>query len=191
VAQARQTIGQEIADNRSDLDSTLAGMADDAQRLENAMTFARDLLTKRRTTITELKLHVNLADLSSTAWHAAERTGALGHMSYAEVQRYSGCDLQDLMDNAPCWRGWERLRRSSAAVNPDNPNIRISRPFANGSWSCGRCSASTADGQPARRTLRRSPAPLTTPATQARRGGDPQDLDSAVREAVGSTMAAS
>ena len=38
-----------------------------------------------------------MADLSAAGWRTAERTGALGQMSYAEVQRYSRLyDFQDL-----------------------------------------------------------------------------------------------
>jgi hypothetical protein len=48
--------------------------------------------------VTSFTLHYNLADLSSTSWHTAERTGALSHMDYDEVQRLSKLyDLQELV----------------------------------------------------------------------------------------------
>lgn len=98
VAQARATIAREIADNRRDLDATLTGIDGDVRKLEAGLTFANDMLSKRSTAINELKFHINLADLSDSAWRTAERTGALGHMDYPEVQRLSMLyDLQELI----------------------------------------------------------------------------------------------
>ena len=52
----------------------------------------------KTTTVHELSFHFNLAELSSTAWRTAERTGALSHMDYAEVQKFSELyDCQDLV----------------------------------------------------------------------------------------------
>jgi hypothetical protein len=97
VRDARATIAREIADNRDDLDKTLANYDADARALEQAIKFATDMLTTRTTKVNQLRLHINLADLSSTSWRTAERTGALSHMDYAEVQKYSKLyDLQDL-----------------------------------------------------------------------------------------------
>ena len=126
VRDARATIAREIAANRTDLDKTLAGYDADDKALERAITFATEMLASKTTKVNELNLHVNLADVSSTAWRTAERTGALSHMDYDEVQKYSKLyDLQDLFVE----QQRSMLSRLSAAsailtgdFDPDNPN---------------------------------------------------------------------
>lgn len=128
VAQARATIAQEIGENKKDMDNTLAGIADDMKRFDTAIQFATDMLTAKKTTINELNLHLNFADVSAAGWRTAERTGALSHMPYAEVQRYSLLyDLQDLYTE----QQRELLGQLGAAsamlsgdFNPDNPRPR-------------------------------------------------------------------
>jgi hypothetical protein len=97
VAEARATIAREIADNKKDLDATVASFPRDQEALTSAIQFADDLLKQGKTSITSLQLHYNMADLSDSSWRTAERTGALSHMEYAEVQKYSKLyDFQDL-----------------------------------------------------------------------------------------------
>ena len=128
VVQARETIAQEIAQNKNDMDKTLAGIVEDMNRLDNALKFASDMLTAKKTNITELMLHLNFADVSSAGWRTAERTGALSHMPYAEVQRYSLLyDLQDLyteQQRAMLLQLAEASAILSGDFNPDNPNPR-------------------------------------------------------------------
>ena len=133
VVQARETIAQEIAQNKDDMNKTLAGIAEDMRRLDNALKFATDMLTAKKTSITELMLHLNFADVSSAGWRTAERTGALSHMPYAEVQRYSLLyDLQDLyteQQRAMLLQLAEASAILSADFNPDNPNTKDLEAF--------------------------------------------------------------
>ena len=133
VAQARATIEQEIAENKKDLDATLVGVAEDMKRFDNAITFASEMLTAKKTKITELKLHLNFADVSSAGWRTAERTGALSHMPYAEVQRYSLIyDLQDLyteQERAMLLQLAGASAILSGDFNPDKPNPRDLETF--------------------------------------------------------------
>lgn len=136
VADARATIAQELAANKNDLDASLAGMADENKRLDDAVKFASDMLAAKKTTVNELRLNLNLSDLSSTAWLTAARTGALGHMTHEEVQRYSRLyDLQDLF-SAQQRRMLEQLGSASAILssdfNPDNPNMKDLEAFRYG-----------------------------------------------------------
>lgn len=128
VVQARETIAQEIAQNKTDMDKTLASIVEDMNRLDNALKFASDMLTAKKTNITELMLHLNFADVSSAGWRTAERTGALSHMPYAEVQRYSLLyDLQDLyteQQRAMLLQLAEASAILSGDFNPDDPNPR-------------------------------------------------------------------
>ena len=98
VESARQTIRRELENNKKDLERTLAGLPADQEAMLNAITFADNMLSSGKSKINELKLHYNLADqLTNSGWRTAERTGALGHMDYTEVQRYSSIyDFQEL-----------------------------------------------------------------------------------------------
>ena len=133
VRDARATLTREIADNKKEVDSTLAGYAGDAKSLDNAIKFATDLLSTKTTTVRELNFHVNLAELSSTGWRTAERTGALSYMDYAEVQKFSKLyDWQDLVEEQQ--RNLVGLLASASAIlssdfDPDKPNPRDLEAF--------------------------------------------------------------
>jgi hypothetical protein len=97
VREARETITREITDNKKEMDGQLAGL--DARRsdLDNAPRLANELLNAKQSDIRKINLVLSFAELNSASWQSAERTGALGHMDYAEVQKYSGLyELQNL-----------------------------------------------------------------------------------------------
>lgn len=97
VAEARAMIQREIADNKKDLEATRSSFPRDREAMERSIKFATDMLATKKTAITSIELHYNLADLSDTSWRTADRTGALSHMDYGEVQRLSKLyDFQDL-----------------------------------------------------------------------------------------------
>ena len=98
VENARETIRRELADNKKDLEATLSGIAADQEGMRNAITFADEMLSAKKTKINSIQLHYNVADqVSDSSWRTAERTGALALMDYEEVQRYSRVyDFQDL-----------------------------------------------------------------------------------------------
>jgi len=98
VAEARATINQEIAANKKDLDLTMSGMERDHEQLDTGIRFANEILAKKPISASRVDFNLNLADLSMSGWRTAERTGALSHMDYADVQRLSLLyDLQDLV----------------------------------------------------------------------------------------------
>ncbi len=86
------------------------------------------MLTAKKTNINKLDFSLNMADLSSSGWRTAERTGALSYMDYAEVQRYSMLyDFQDLIVE----RQRNMLGQLAAATailapgfDPDKPNTK-------------------------------------------------------------------
>ncbi|MBY0493152.1 MAG: hypothetical protein K2Y23_02940 [Cyanobacteria bacterium] len=98
VADARINIQRELADNKKDLEATLSGIPADQQGMANAIRFADEMLSAKKTSINSVQLHYNIADrVSDSSWRTAERTGALALMDYEEVQRYSRVyDFQDL-----------------------------------------------------------------------------------------------
>jgi hypothetical protein len=89
VAEARATIRREVAANLKELAGLPDAIKSSSEDLENALDLANDLLTKGKTDIRSLRLNFNLATLNDSGFRSAERTGALAHMDYDEVQRYS------------------------------------------------------------------------------------------------------
>jgi hypothetical protein len=89
VEQARRTIALEIAENRADIERIRAGSETRQKNLDNAREFVNEMLATKSTNRRELQIHAEVADLSSAAWQSAASTGALSHMNYDEVQRYS------------------------------------------------------------------------------------------------------
>jgi hypothetical protein len=97
VNEARANIAREMADNKREVEIVLKGLEERRQQLRNALRLANDVLSTKKTDIHEIKLGFELADITSSSWQTAERTGALSHMEYGEVQKYSRLyALQDL-----------------------------------------------------------------------------------------------
>lgn len=129
VESARAMIRRELADNKKDLEATLSGLAKDQEAMRNAITFADDLITTRKTKINSVNLHYNLADrVSDSSWRTAERTGALALMDYDEVQRYSRVyDFQDLFMQQQRQTVAQVVVAGSlieAGFDPDHPNVK-------------------------------------------------------------------
>ena len=99
VEQARATIRREVEANLKELQGLPESVKHSGQDLENAMRFADDMLAKGKSDVHSLGLNFNLATLNSSGWQTAERIGALAHMDYDEVQKYSELySLQQLFD---------------------------------------------------------------------------------------------
>lgn len=109
VREARATIAREIADNKKELDGSLADLDARGKHLDDALRFANDLLEKKSTDVRELTLARSFAELNAASWRTAERTGALGHMEYDEVQRYSKIYALQEVFTAHQQRALERL----------------------------------------------------------------------------------
>ena len=89
VAEAHDAIRREVADNLKELEGLPEVVASANAEIENAMKFATDLVAKGKTDVHSLSLGFNVATLNQSSWQSAERTGALAHMTYEEVKRYS------------------------------------------------------------------------------------------------------
>lgn len=122
VVQARQMIAREIADNKKEIETVLASTEAEAQSIEGALQLANDLLASGKSEIRKFRLDVNLADLSAASWQTAERTGAVAHMDYAEVQEYSRLyGVQDLFA-AQQRRVFERLTQAIGILSHGSPD---------------------------------------------------------------------
>jgi hypothetical protein len=89
VREARATIAHEITDNKREIEGLITQAPGQKKKLDTALQFADQLLATKKTSVDTLDLGFNLADLSTAGWQSADQTGALGHMDYAEVQRYA------------------------------------------------------------------------------------------------------
>ncbi len=97
VREARETVSREITDNKKEVDGILASAAARQNDLDNALRLANELLNSKKSDVRQVNLGSSIAELSSAGWQSAERTGALTHMDYAEVQKYAGLyELQNL-----------------------------------------------------------------------------------------------
>ncbi len=123
VREARAGIEREIADNRTELEKSLAGADARNGRLDTALRFADELLARQKTDVHEVNLGVSVAELSDASWATADRTGALALMDYDEVQSLARLyRLQDLY-NTRLRGAMERLASALtlfvAAKNPE------------------------------------------------------------------------
>jgi hypothetical protein len=97
VRQARATIAREIADNKRALDGHLASSDERAGDVETSLRLANELLTTKKSDIRKFQLNFHFPSLGAAAWQSAERTGALAHMDYSDVQLYAKLyGVQDL-----------------------------------------------------------------------------------------------
>jgi hypothetical protein len=89
VREATATLAREIADNRAALERHLAEAGTREKDADNALQLTRELLATRKSNINQFSLTFHLSTLSSAAWQTAERTGAVAHMEYPDVQKYA------------------------------------------------------------------------------------------------------
>jgi hypothetical protein len=100
VERARATIRREVEANFKELQGFRETVTRSATDLENASRFADEMLATGKTDISSLQLGFNLPTLNASGWQTAERTGALAHMDYGEVQEYSEIySMQQLFDS--------------------------------------------------------------------------------------------
>jgi hypothetical protein len=97
VRETRTSLRDEIRDNAKDLSGMVAALPSTRSQLEQILNILGRVLQYREnkqgtapdTSSLSKPFGIFTIDLSSTARATAETRGALGHMSYAEVQRYS------------------------------------------------------------------------------------------------------
>jgi hypothetical protein len=89
VNEARATIRREIADNLKEIDAMLASVDGRRRDLALGLRLVNELLFTGKSGVNEFRVTRELSELNASGWHTAERTGALAHMAYEEVQRYS------------------------------------------------------------------------------------------------------
>jgi len=122
--EARETIAREIADNKREIDGMLDDVDKRKENLETALGFADEMLKTKKTDIHTLDVGFTLAELSGASWQTAERTGALSHMEYSEVQKYSRLYAAQGLFAAQQRRTLERMTSAVAIVGgADDPAL--------------------------------------------------------------------
>jgi len=87
VREARENIAQEIRDNQKNLAKELAVLPQEESQLEGLISVVGDLEHGRASKPD--KMVWSVTRLSDSSWNTAFSTGAVAHMDYDEVRRYS------------------------------------------------------------------------------------------------------
>jgi hypothetical protein len=89
VREAREKLAQEIRDNKRSVDDALKDLPAVIEGHKRALRFINDRLAHRTPSVKQINVTCSLVSLSDASWRTAEATGVLGHMAYAEVQKYT------------------------------------------------------------------------------------------------------
>ena len=125
VKEAHATIAREMADNKREIDISLASIDKNLLEFDNAVVFADDMIRAGKSAINQVKLGLELAELSAAAWQSAAGTGALAHMQYAEVQQLSKVyGMQELVASQQR-QALEHLTQASGLLRLGDPTRNI------------------------------------------------------------------
>jgi hypothetical protein len=121
VSEARENLRQEMMNNKREIDKILAGLPGLKTNEEAAVRLIDDLQAHKakehRTQSLNFTYYLGL--LSNTGWNTAQAAGAVAHMPYPDVQKYSDLyDLQRVFDDLQNRLGESVL----AAVPPSDPD---------------------------------------------------------------------
>ena len=122
VREARATIAREIVENKREVDISLSEVENRRTNISNAITLANDLLATKKSAITEFKLGFSIAEVSSAGWQTAERTGALSHMDYSEVQKFSRLYAAQDLFTTQQRQAVQRISAAIAILSDSNPH---------------------------------------------------------------------
>jgi hypothetical protein len=122
VREAKENIIIELAGNKRAVEKSLQSLPERVKNYRNALNFANDRLERKHTNINEMMIGFMVPSVSAVAWKTAETTGALGHMKYAEVQKYAEVyDVQDLYVRAEAQK-LQRVSQVEAILMGGDPN---------------------------------------------------------------------
>jgi hypothetical protein len=125
VREARENIAQEVRDNQQSLAKEMSALPNEKMQLEALLRVVSDRQNGRATRPSE-NLVWNVTRLSDSSWNTAFSTGAVAHMNYEEVRRYSQLYALQQMFNATMDRYLESRRDMYAFLTrmdlPDKPS---------------------------------------------------------------------
>ena len=88
VREARENIAQEIRDNQQSLTKEMGALPKEEEQLEKLLKVLSEE-EKGGSAKPEQRLVWTVTRLNDSSWNTAFSTGAVGHMDYDEVRRYS------------------------------------------------------------------------------------------------------
>jgi hypothetical protein len=125
VREARENIAQEVRDNQQSLAKEMSALPNEKMQLEALLRVVSDRQNGRATRPSE-NLVWNVTRLSDSSWNTGFSTGAVAHMNYEEVRRYSQLYALQQMFNATMDRYLESRRDMYAFLTlmdlPDKPS---------------------------------------------------------------------
>jgi hypothetical protein len=89
VREAREKLAQEIRDNKRSVDSALKRVPELIEGHRQALQYIHERLAHKKPTIHAIRMSYSSVLLSDSSWRTAEATGVLGHMRYADVQKFT------------------------------------------------------------------------------------------------------
>jgi len=94
--EAEQNLQLELRHNQNELNKGMQAMSSDKAKLRKAVNLVHKLQQNRATSVSDYTVDWTLEELHATSWNTANSTGALVHMGYSNVARYSRVyDLQE------------------------------------------------------------------------------------------------
>src|SRR5205807_9638345 len=89
VHEAETNFSTEIRENQQELTKSLEGMRAAEEQLQHFIKLVHQLEVDRGTPLNQVNFSWTLATLHDTSWNTARETGAVAHMDYDEVKRYT------------------------------------------------------------------------------------------------------
>lgn len=89
VHEAEVNLSAEILTNEKELTKGLVELRKSEGQLQNFVHLVQQLESNRNTPLDHVDFNWTVLELHETSWSTAASTGALGHMSYEEVNRYT------------------------------------------------------------------------------------------------------
>ena len=90
VHQARENIRRELEDNHKAAQGNLSSLAQNGDKVKAGLVTLRFMQAHPDAHDQSISYSLQFSSLDDAAWRTARDTGALGYMSYDEVQRYAG-----------------------------------------------------------------------------------------------------
>ncbi len=94
VREARENLASEVTHNRKTIADNLPTIRKSEDDLKQIISVMQKLESNQALPVDQLSYHASFIGLNSTAWNTANRSGAVGYMSYDEVAKYT--ELYDL-----------------------------------------------------------------------------------------------
>jgi len=113
AVQAKESILNEIRDNKRELDRTQVGVRQNGDKMRHTLETVRLYLAHKPPAHGEMYILANVASLNSTSWTTATATGTLSYLGYADAQKFAGVyGVQALFERTQ----EEEMRTASAAL---------------------------------------------------------------------------